>query len=642
MAPAVPLDFTFADPEDAMGDWEQVDPPEVSTPEHWSDVGLLSARTGLLEQQLQATQAQLSQMAGQLATVAQLSHNLQHLEMQLVLQRQQHQEDMVKMMAAQAVSLSNLTPSTRTKARPGPRERQKLREERRAQEPAAECQLQVASSSASTLEPDLSTLEVSEPPLAAAESEAPSQPGSAAEAQEQEPPEVASQPAAAAPQASELAEAKVTKTFPARSSQRWSGVSWCAVILAWSLYLAGDMWSPFTWGMIDDGQVADTTADEDLAGSRNLAQNAASRLRELGHLQLSVSDCHGAAKLFARAEVLLGNNSAPAAQLVELRRERGFALVCAQHFSEGAALLREALLESMQTSSPIHLPMLAEDQLDEPVDGPVHLMNALSFAYFYLGEFSRAKGVLERAVTLYPENPLVWNNLGAVHLALGDTSRADKTLHAALARARKLTGDHTSYYQQLVSNNIHTQRVGKTALVVKFVDDGFKNDNKPTFGIDFKNKMLWMGGKRVKIQIWDTAGQERHHTITKQYYRSAMGILLCYDVTREDSFQNIKRWNEQIELHGAKDVQRILVGNKVDAEDIAVSPERGRALAEQYGMPFFEASAWFGDNVNEAFLRLTEMVIRQRRREDEPFVPNSLRLHNDESASKGRPCCIRE
>eukprot|EP00439_Symbiodinium_sp_Y106_P079980 s369_g18.t1 len=398
MAPAVPLDFAFADPEDAMGDWEQVDPPEVSTPEHWSDVGLLSARTGLLEQQLQATQAQLSQMAAQLATVAQLSHNLQHLEMQLVLQRQQHQEDMVKMMAAQAVSLSNLTPSTRTKARPGPRERQKLREERRAQE-AGESLLQVGSSSASTLEPDLSTLEASEPSLAAApESEAPSQPGSAAEAQE--PPEVASQPAAAvATEATELTE--VTKTSPARSSQRWSGVSWCAVILAWGLYLAGDMWSPFTWGMIDDGQVADTTTDEDLAGSRYLAQNAASRLRELGHLQLSVSDCHGAAKLFARAEVLLGNNSAPVAQLVELRRERGFALVCAQHFSEGAALLREALLESMQTSSPIHLPMLAEDQLEEPVDGPVHLMNALSFAYFYLGEFSRAKSVLERAVTLH-------------------------------------------------------------------------------------------------------------------------------------------------------------------------------------------------------------------------------------------------
>ncbi|CAE7887608.1 HERC1 [Symbiodinium sp. KB8] len=48
MAPTVPLDVAFADPEDAMGDWEQVDPPEVSTPEHWSDVGLLSARSWAL------------------------------------------------------------------------------------------------------------------------------------------------------------------------------------------------------------------------------------------------------------------------------------------------------------------------------------------------------------------------------------------------------------------------------------------------------------------------------------------------------------------------------------------------------------------------------------------------------------------
>ncbi|CAE7509307.1 RAB8B, partial [Symbiodinium pilosum] len=104
--------------------------------------------------------------------------------------------------------------------------------------------------------------------------------------------------------------------------------------------------------------------------------------------------------------------------------------------------------------------------------------------------------------------------------------------------------------------------VGKTALVVKFVDDGFKNDKTSTIGIDFKTKMLFMRGKRVKLQIWDTAGQERHQTITQQYYRSAMGIVLCYDVTSEASFQNIKRWNEQIEMHGSKDVQRILVGNK--------------------------------------------------------------------------------
>eukprot|EP00435_Cladocopium_sp_Y103_P012674 s406_g3.t1 len=169
--------------------------------------------------------------------------------------------------------------------------------------------------------------------------------------------------------------------------------------------------------------------------------------------------------------------------------------------------------------------------------------------------------------------------------------------------------------------------VGKTALVVKFVDETVKTDKfTSTLGIDYKTKMLWMRGKRVKLQIWDTAGQERFQTITQQYYRSAMGILMVYDVTSEASFQNIARWNDQIAKHADKEVQRILVGNKADAEDIAVSLSRGQELAEKYGIPFLETSAWLGENVNEAFLKLAEMVIKQRHRQDEPFIPDSLSL----------------
>ncbi|CAJ1354402.1 unnamed protein product [Effrenium voratum] len=183
--------------------------------------------------------------------------------------------------------------------------------------------------------------------------------------------------------------------------------------------------------------------------------------------------------------------------------------------------------------------------------------------------------------------------------------------------------------------------VGKTALVVKFVEDGFKNDKTTTIGVDYKDKILWMRGKKVKLQIWDTAGQERFQTITQQYYRSAMGILMVYDMTDEASFRNIVRWNEQISKHGDKDVQRVLVGNKADAEKIVVTREQGQALAEEYGIPFFETSAWFGDNVNEAFLKLAEMVIKQRRREDEPYYPDTLRLRKDEPC-KSRACCVRE
>merc|ERR1719284_1300196 len=108
--------------------------------------------------------------------------------------------------------------------------------------------------------------------------------------------------------------------------------------------------------------------------------------------------------------------------------------------------------------------------------------------------------------------------------------------------------------------------------------------------MDFKVKILTLGGRRVKLQIWDTAGQERFHTITHQCYRNAQGIILVYDVTNEKSFGNIRRWITQITAHGDEGVDRMLVGNKADCEPAKreVDAARGQALADEYGIPFME------------------------------------------------------
>ena len=53
---------------------------------------------------------------------------------------------------------------------------------------------------------------------------------------------------------------------------------------------------------------------------------------------------------------------------------------------------------------------------------------------------------------------------------------------------------------------------------------------------------LHKGDKRVKLQIWDIAGQERFRTAGASYYRGALGVLLVYDVTNRESFQNIGYW----------------------------------------------------------------------------------------------------
>merc|ERR1711892_1329182 len=134
--------------------------------------------------------------------------------------------------------------------------------------------------------------------------------------------------------------------------------------------------------------------------------------------------------------------------------------------------------------------------------------------------------------------------------------------------------------------------VGKTCIVFRFTDDAFSSTFISTIGIDFKVKTILLMGKKIKLQIWDTAGQERFHTITTSYYRQAMGILLVYDVTNEKTFANISNWLRNIDENAKEDVEKILVGNKIDLKSQRrISTEKGQNMAIEYGLKLIETSA---------------------------------------------------
>jgi len=152
--------------------------------------------------------------------------------------------------------------------------------------------------------------------------------------------------------------------------------------------------------------------------------------------------------------------------------------------------------------------------------------------------------------------------------------------------------------------------VGKSCLLVRFADDMFIPSFITTIGIDFKIKTVVINNKRIKLQIWDTAGQEKFRTITTAYYRGAMGILLVYDVTDEQSFLNVRNWIRSIEENAPDNVEKILIGNKCDmVNDRVISTETGRELAEEYGIKFLEASAKTDTNVSEIFTCITADVL---------------------------------
>eukprot|EP00161_Ancyromonas_sigmoides_P001205 TRINITY_DN10988_c0_g2_i1.p1 TRINITY_DN10988_c0_g2~~TRINITY_DN10988_c0_g2_i1.p1 ORF type:complete len:227 (+),score=97.54 TRINITY_DN10988_c0_g2_i1:65-682(+) len=151
--------------------------------------------------------------------------------------------------------------------------------------------------------------------------------------------------------------------------------------------------------------------------------------------------------------------------------------------------------------------------------------------------------------------------------------------------------------------------VGKSCLLLRFADDTYTESYISTIGVDFKIRTIELDGKTIKLQIWDTAGQERFRTITSSYYRGAHGIIVVYDVTDQESFNNVKQWLHEIDRYACENVNKLLVGNKCDlvakkVVDAAVAKE----FADQLGIQFLETSAKAAQNVEEAFLTMASQI----------------------------------
>ena len=88
--------------------------------------------------------------------------------------------------------------------------------------------------------------------------------------------------------------------------------------------------------------------------------------------------------------------------------------------------------------------------------------------------------------------------------------------------------------------------VGKTCIINRYVKNIFINDQTPTIGIDYKSKIVIYNSKKIKLKIFDTSGQERFHTLTKNYYRGADGIIMVFDLKRSETFDELTYWMEEI------------------------------------------------------------------------------------------------
>jgi len=141
---------------------------------------------------------------------------------------------------------------------------------------------------------------------------------------------------------------------------------------------------------------------------------------------------------------------------------------------------------------------------------------------------------------------------------------------------------------------------------------------------------------------WDTAGQERFRTITSSYYRGAHGIIVVYDVTEVESFNNVKQWLHEIDRYACEGVNKLLVGNKCDmTTKKQVEYNTAKEFADSLSIPFLETSAKNATNVEQAFMTMASEI--KNRMASTPALkagnPTTLPIGKSTAPAKSSGCC---
>jgi len=226
--------------------------------------------------------------------------------------------------------------------------------------------------------------------------------------------------------------------------------------------------------------------------------------------------------------------------------------------------------------------------------------------------------------------------LPALTAAFTEPPHAAVTAASAVARPHKspimaaMNPEYDYLFKLLL---IGDSGVGKSCLLLRFADDTYTESYISTIGVDFKIRTIQLDGKTIKLQIWDTAGQERFRTITSSYYRGAHGIIVVYDVTEMESFNNVKQWLHEIDRYACEGVNKLLVGNKADlTTKKQVDYSSAKEFADSLSIPFLETSAKSATNVEQAFMTMASEIKTRM-----ATTPAAIKQGNQTTLPVGKP-----
>lgn len=177
--------------------------------------------------------------------------------------------------------------------------------------------------------------------------------------------------------------------------------------------------------------------------------------------------------------------------------------------------------------------------------------------------------------------------------------------------------------------------VGKSCLISRFVNDKFESNFVPTMGGCYSSKEVVFDkvDKTIKFDIWDTAGQEKYRSINKIFYQDAAVAILVFDITRKDSFEEMKNyWYKEVRDNSPKDIIIAIAANKSDLYEYEdVNSEEVEDFAKKIGAVFKETSALNGSGISELFNAIGYKILSPENYEEfmkKTHVKKSIKLIN--------------
>jgi small GTP-binding protein len=186
--------------------------------------------------------------------------------------------------------------------------------------------------------------------------------------------------------------------------------------------------------------------------------------------------------------------------------------------------------------------------------------------------------------------------------------------------------------------------VGKTSLISRYANGIFKDEYIATVGLDFVSKQEIINDKNINVKLWDTAGQERYKALTPSYLRGADGVVLVYDVTNSETFDNLKFWIDSLKNNLGENntfLPIVINGNKIDIDDRDISKEDANKFAQENNYKYFETSAKSGVGVDELFREIVNQILEYKDKTEEiKEERKSIKINENKGDNqKKKGCC---